>query len=561
VKQNHKSLNIGDTLDGRYLIEGWIGRGGMGNVYLAKDLKLRSKRWAVKECQIPQDQVESFSEEAEMLAKINHPKLPQLIDYWVSPEHNYTYLIMEYIEGPTLQDRFIQSGNSYDSIGVARIAIQICEIFDYLHGFQPKPIIYRDLKPSNVMIDAQQQVRLIDFGIARHYTVGQDADTVQLGTIGFAAPEQYAGSQSEITSDLYALGALMYYLLSGGEFAFRRRRPLHEWCQNVNFAFSQIIEQLLQESPQDRYHSANEVRKHLLDCFPQLKFTSHLSDAIVQNSQITNITVEPKLIAVGGLYSGVGTSFVGISLARCLNTLEIPHAYVEHPLNEPDLYMLLYGDKHAPKNYIFLSEWIKQRSTLSHPIHWEDGFTTWVPVSPHGFEQNWNNEDTLQLLHKIKKPISIWDISTQWREPSVIKLCQIADEIIVVVDASPGKINRPSSQKNLEWVLKLRAEGKSVRFLANRESTHSKRIEWMTDFPMGEISKCPEIPHSLVQSAMTKGICVQDDKAISGELVKAFGVWIQIFVSKERIHKLPLSSGTIRIRDSRKLSWIKKWFE
>jgi serine/threonine protein kinase len=210
----------GDTLGGRYRIVSLLGQGGMGRVFLAEDLKLKGKKWAVKECLHVGSDVQVFLEEAEMLAQLQHPQLPQLVDYFASDTGGFAYLVMDYIQGPTLQDLFERGGRELAVDRVVNYSLQLCELFHYLHSFRPKAIIYRDLKPSNVMINEHDRVRLIDFGVARHFTLGKHADTLQLGTIGFAAPEQLVSAQTDFRSDLYTLGAMMYYLLSRGQYMY-----------------------------------------------------------------------------------------------------------------------------------------------------------------------------------------------------------------------------------------------------------------------------------------------------------------------------------------------------
>jgi hypothetical protein len=545
VSNHQKAIAIGEILDGRYEIESLIGRGGMGHVYLAKDLKLRTKRWAIKECLVSGSDAQQFIEEAEMLAKLNHPQLPHLFDYLSPNLMGYAYLIMDYIEGPTLQDRFNHHRNQLTAPTIARIAIQICDIFHYLHSFKPESIIYRDLKPSNVMIDEQLHVRLIDFGIARHHTLGQDADTVQLGTVGFAAPEQFSGKQTEPSSDLYALGAMMYYLLSGGEFAYRRRKQLSEIREDIEQAFSEMIERLLQENPRDRYASAQEVRQQLLKLFPEEHLPLHSTNREHSSQHIASVHVTPKLIVIGGLYAGVGTTFACISIARSLHALEVPHALIEHPANEPDLYMLLYGDRHAPASYRYIAEVIKREPGNIHLKHWESGYTTWVPISPEGYDQPWSNEDTFHMLYAIQKPITIWDISTNWQDPSVMKLCQSADEIIIVVDASPGKINRPSTQKHLQFIDKYRTEGKSIRFLANRESNSHRKQDWLSALPAAPVDTCPEVPYTDIKLATSKGECVQDQPLIQEQLFSAFFSLLQQIVPQKKIELKPFKQSSL----------------
>ncbi len=184
--------------------------------FLAEDVKLAGKEWAVKEIPQRPEDVPHFLEEAQMLARLNHPQLPRIVDYYVVEPDNVCFVVMDYIEGQTLQAWFANRQKKADAASVLSFAVQLCDILHYLHSIEPEPVIYRDLKPSNVIIGQDGRIKLVDFGTARSYKAGQNSDTVPLGTIGFASPEQLHGFQTDARSDLYSLGAFMYHLLSGG---------------------------------------------------------------------------------------------------------------------------------------------------------------------------------------------------------------------------------------------------------------------------------------------------------------------------------------------------------
>jgi tRNA A-37 threonylcarbamoyl transferase component Bud32 len=499
-------LGIGDTLGGRYRIESLLGQGGMGQVFLAEDLKLRGKKWAVKECWRSGLEVESFLEEAEMLAALKHAQLPQLIDYFTPDSDGFAFLVMDYIQGPTLQDLFEENGMELSVPAIVDYAIQLCELLHYLHSFRPKPIIYRDLKPANVMIDENGQIKLIDFGVARHFTPGKNADTVQIGTIGFAAPEQYISAQTDPRSDLYALGAMLFYLLHRGQYAYMAQAPLSELRPDLPAILTDTVLLLLQENPQHRCQSALEVKQRLKTVFPSNTIDKHATASYAEGAT----GIPNKLIVVGGLYPGVGSTFAAISLARVLHGYGISHAFVEQPTNEPDLYMLLYGDQKAPQSYYFASDVVRSEVAGAGFVHWEQGHTAWVPVNPDGLDGKWTTADSFKLLYTVKKPVVIWDIASNWLDPTVQELCHSADEIIAVVDASPGKINRPSAKKYLEQLLSLHASGRSLHFVANKEAPHGVRKEWLESLPQLPLCTLPELSYDKVMRSVWKGECVQD---------------------------------------------------
>lgn len=308
-------LSLSDVLAGRYRIVSVLGQGGMGTVYLAEDLKLNGKQWAIKETDVANQDVQKFRDEAEILTQLSHPYLPNVIDYLTLEGEGVSYLVMDFIRGQTLQETFVGQNRMMPYRKIVRYALQICELFQYLHHEQKTPIVYRDLKPSNLMIDEKDQIRLIDFGIARNFKEGKQTDTVQLGTIGFAAPEQFEGRQTDHRTDLYALGAVMYYLLSGGQYYYVTRKRLDEVVDGLPPELVQIVQKLLQKSPIDRYQQAAQVRDDLL----------RLTEAAMRGPEDSHRTQGsfpsrerdrgPMTIAVTSVHQGAGSTHLALMIA------------------------------------------------------------------------------------------------------------------------------------------------------------------------------------------------------------------------------------------------------
>lgn len=222
-------LDVGVLLANRYRILRRIAKGGFSVVYLAEDTHLDNQAVAVKEMVIGahgtdplavHQIVADFQQEALILRRITHPNLPHVIDrFEVEGRH---YLVMDYVEGRTLRAVLTTDGPQGERTVLAWAA-QLCAVLHVLHT-QPTPIIYRDLKPENVMVQADGTIKLIDFGIARFYKIGQTLDTTLMGTSGYAAPEQYGPGQSDARTDVYSLGVLLYELLTGYDVA---RTPFH----------------------------------------------------------------------------------------------------------------------------------------------------------------------------------------------------------------------------------------------------------------------------------------------------------------------------------------------
>ncbi len=220
---------------GRYLIVGKIGEGGFGSVYKARDTQDRERLVAIKEVSLqglpPQVMIEAtnaFQREVSLLAQLEHANLPRLYEHFQEPEH--WYLIMDFIEGETLEEYQSKIPNKRLQLSeTLDIGLQLCTVLEYLHNQQP-PIIFRDLKPANIMRTPTGKIYLIDFGIARYFKQGQAKDTIALGSPGYAAPEQYGKAQTTPQADIYSLGAVLHQLLtardpSEAHFRFLPLRP------------------------------------------------------------------------------------------------------------------------------------------------------------------------------------------------------------------------------------------------------------------------------------------------------------------------------------------------
>jgi len=269
-KHTTGSLPEQTLLGGRYQLEALIGQGGMGAVYKASDTRMNNRAIAIKEmsraglspAQI-QEAEAAFEREAEILIKLQHPNLPHIYDHFTEGERSY--LAMDFIEGQTLEEYLEKAGGSV--LPLERVLAwgeELCEVLDYLHTRQP-PIVFRDLKPSNVMISEREHVFLIDFGIARVFKPGQSHDTVALGSPGFAAPEQYGKAQSSPRSDIYSLGALLHNLLTGVDpseqpFFFR---PASQLNPTVSPTLTQLLHQMLEMQAEKRPESVQDVLKVL----------------------------------------------------------------------------------------------------------------------------------------------------------------------------------------------------------------------------------------------------------------------------------------------------------
>ena len=197
---------LGDVIDGKYEILRELGRGGMSIVYLAMDKRL-NKQWAIKEFRKDKDDenrrvaLESLLKEANIMKKLDHPTLPRIVD--IIDQDSTIYIVMDYIEGESL-NKVLDAYGAQPQDAVIEWAKQLSEVLDYLHTRKP-PVIYRDMKPANIMLKPDGTIRLIDFGIAREYKEGSTGDTEIIGTRGYAAPEQFGEKgQTDARTDIYS---------------------------------------------------------------------------------------------------------------------------------------------------------------------------------------------------------------------------------------------------------------------------------------------------------------------------------------------------------------------
>ena len=260
-------LSEGHLLDNRYRVRKVLGVGGMGRVYLSNDTRLANRPVAVKEMILgdgiaEKKAIEDFTREATVLARLSHPGIPTLIDHFA--ENSRHYMVMEFVAGGDLEKVIQQSGGKLGEDRTLRWARQILSVLEFLHAQNP-PIVYRDLKPGNIMIDKDGRAMLIDFGIARFLPKGGRA--TQIGSPGYAPPEQYAGN-IEPRSDLYSLAATMHHLLTGRDpaleppFSFP---PVRQLAAEVSDATAGAVDRALNHEIAKRFPSS----RAMLDALPE----------------------------------------------------------------------------------------------------------------------------------------------------------------------------------------------------------------------------------------------------------------------------------------------------
>lgn len=262
---------VGTVIGGKYEILKKIGQGGMSIVYLAMDTHL-NKQWAVKEIKKSKKQdtrtlLKSLQREANILKMVDHPVLPRIVD--IINYQGTVFVVMDYIEGRPMSETLKLEG-AQPQEKVIEWAKDLCSALDYLHSLNP-PIIYRDMKPSNIMLKPDGKVKLIDFGTAKEFDVESIADTTALGTRGYAAPEQFGDAKgrgiykTDARTDIYSLGATLYHIVTGKNPSEPPyvMKPIREWNPLLSNGLEKIILKCTRPNPEDRYQNCAELQYDL----------------------------------------------------------------------------------------------------------------------------------------------------------------------------------------------------------------------------------------------------------------------------------------------------------
>jgi len=262
------SESAGALLHDRYQLGLLLGSGGFSCVYHARDTRAGGRDVAIKQIQLQglsaEEVIEAtntFNREVALLSSLHHPQIPQLYEHFHDQDH--WYLVLEYLEGTTLEaylETRATQGRAIPVDEALSIALQLCVVLEYLHTRQP-PVIFRDLKPGNIMRTPSGKLCLIDFGIARQYRPGQARDTQRLGSPGYAAPEQYGRTQTTPQADIYSLGALLHALLSGQDPATHPRAlaPLRLGDSAAEADLAMLVQRMLADDPAARPARARDI--------------------------------------------------------------------------------------------------------------------------------------------------------------------------------------------------------------------------------------------------------------------------------------------------------------
>jgi hypothetical protein len=512
-------LTPGQLYGERYRIVMPIGKGGMGRVYLVEDLRVGGKHRALKLTRPLPEERRSFLPEAQMLSELDHPNLPAIVDYYPPNADGVTCIVMDYIAGDTVAERFERYGLKIAFALVLSVMADLCDVLVYLHAKNP-PIVFRDLKPSNVLLDRQNRAILVDFGIARRYREEGLSDTLQLGTPGFAAPEQLRGEQSDHRTDIYGLGALAYHLLSGGRFAYKHKGGLKGNLQaDVPAEFIKLLERMLENDPEKR-------PKLAVDLSAELKSIQEGSLRIHQslsNTRKNEVTDKVSVVAITSAYPGAGATFATLALSSSLSRKGIAHALVECPGNDPEIYALLDGASRMPRGALYAQAYGEQ---AAYPV-WRQGHAAYYPLNPNETVSQKPEGEFAAWLRRLGVPVVLLDVSVRSDlEDKIDWIVRTADHIGLVADCYPSKwtARRQSACMELQR-LALQHHVRSV-WIANRDQPFPDRKQWHSLFPAKPDVYLPEIPSEVMLNALWRGMGIPTDNPVSRVIDDSFHKWI-----------------------------------
>jgi serine/threonine protein kinase len=300
---------VGTLFENKYQVIDVLGKGGMSTVYLAKDIHIQ-KLWAIKQVNkdINSNRIDLMAE-TNILKKLDHSALPRIVD--IIDKQDSVYVVLDFIDGISL-DKKLQQVKIIDEETVIDWAKQICDVLQYLHSQKPNPIIYRDMKPGNLMLTTQGKIKLIDFGIAREYKEDASKDTTYIGTKGYAAPEQYGTYQTDGRTDIYSLGVTLYHLITGrgpNDPPFEIK-PVRQINSSLSEGIEIIIEKCTKQDPSLRYQSIKELLYDLQNINKlNLKYKNELKKRYTKLAGTIALFILSMILTINGVF-GIHNEYV-----------------------------------------------------------------------------------------------------------------------------------------------------------------------------------------------------------------------------------------------------------
>ncbi|WP_296973942.1 serine/threonine-protein kinase [Thermobacillus sp. ZCTH02-B1] len=485
----------GEIVAGRYAIIREAGRGGMSVVYEAADLKLGGKHRAVKALK-PGTRFarDAGAAELEVLQRIDHPRLPQVIDVIPPADGGPLMIVTDFVSGEPLTALFAREGRRMDPRRAAAVAAGVCEALAYLHGLRP-PVVHLDVKPSNVMLDPAAGVRLIDFGIARLLGAGSGAGP-RLGTPGFAAPEQAAGAPCGPAADVYAAGALLYWLLSGGHAPKPDERAFRRLEADVPDSVLDLMARMLSRDPALRP--------------PAWQAAALLAQAAggdaAHIAAVGRMRPRPRIVAVASFSRGAGATMLSALLAPVLARRR-PTALVELTGGEPELLALLAGGDAAvapagrpslpPVSRRHIA-WQSGSRLQVHALHPDQGAPadgTGFAGSPEAGAGSPLDPERFAFPEDdgAEPPIVIADLSSGWIRGEGRAAAAACDMLLMVADPSVWRWTQERRAAWRELARRRESAGRPTLWIANQDARFPQRSAWIRLMPQSPAAFVPQL--------------------------------------------------------------------
>ncbi len=426
---NNRDCSLkGEVLNDLYLVEGLLGEGGMGKVYLCRNIKL-GNLWAVKVLHKRDGKNKALSTaEEDILKKLNHIHLPRIVDVFEDKEG--TYIVESYIEGVSL-DKKLKAEESFEEKQVVKWSKQLADVLNYLHGMKPHPIIYGDMKPSNVMITPDDKAVLIDFGVSMEFKgeVNKQASKSTVAvTAKFAAPEQF-NCYADVRTDIYGLGIMMFYLLSG-------KLPIEgmsvkQQLTHISKGLIEILEKCLHKEMDKRYQTMEELIKVLNSLESKRKglFSSF------KTNETYNAPLDYKKIIVIMGPESTGKTAIAVNLAWILSEKRIKTTLIDADFENKDIYYYFNKDFSNCLSNAEPDTGLKAQNINQYLTFYSEHRDVDVALS---IEQLKN----LILQCKTEAQVVIVDLGSYTTGEEINHILSLADHKILVVDQRVNLLNR-----------------------------------------------------------------------------------------------------------------------
>ncbi len=485
------SLEVGGVVAQRYAVCGRVGEGGMGVVYAVKDQRLHGALWAMKW----QQNATVAMQEAKLLLSLRHQAIPRLVDAFAY--EGGMCLVMDYIQGQSLLGRSAREAHRMSWQCAVRYAIDVCAVLAYLHAQNPM-IVFRDLKPSHILIDVHDRIHLIDFGIARTHKAGHMHDTVHMGSIGFASPELRAHAQTDARTDIYALGCVLFFVLSGGRYYPLTQGKVSTHITDVPASLCETLTHMLHPEMAQRIgdvrcvqqqferllatHSPSVGSYFLPSCTSDTDEVFSDVQTFVQGTHAATRSQHSFILVVCGVFSGAGATVIAHSVVYALHQAK------------------------QQATYVCLAE----QATKSHPAR--SAWCTRMHHEEQGGSPSW----------------IILDAGGAWSPDVCDSWCTMVDGVVAVVSPDVRQLEKPSAI--CRWQ-RLHAIKKRVFWVANRLPRRIAVPHFHAMFPNEVDVRMPEMDYEDGLTAQWSGHVLPRSRVAKKTILRVVTPLIQRWVA------------------------------